>query len=161
MAVPITVKITDQQLAAASRYEQGSGLQGMRYGKLGEYCVIDFLRQQNISLQEDTTPMDRPDYYDIHSFHSLIDVKTATRPSVNAIHVTKSTFDRGRRFEFYIGVQLDVKRGKAHIYGYATKKDIEQAKVRKAGMRYAYYIPLKQLRPIQELVAYLKKSYRE
>jgi hypothetical protein len=161
MAVPITVKITDQQLDAASQYEQGSGLQGMRYGKLGEYCVIDYLRRQNISLREDTTPMDRPDYYDINSFHSLIDVKTATKPSVKAIHITKSTFDRGRRFEFYIGVQLDMKHGKAYIYGYATKKDIEHAKFRKAGMRYAYYILLKDMRPIQELVAYLKKSYRE
>ena len=164
MVEKISVKITEDQIAFAEKYEKVSGLKGMTLGKLGELCVISYLRSLGVHLDEDRTPMDRPDYYDIKSSHSLIDVKTAVNPRHKRIYITKSTFDRGRRFEFYIGVQLDMKNRVAVIYGYATKKDVQDAPSKKAGDREVYYIELDKLRPLKELVTYLKKtqdSWRE
>lgn len=158
MVEKITVKLTKEQIAFAEKYESVSGIKGMKLGKLGELCVISYLRSLSIHLDEDRTPMDKPDYYDIKSSHSLIDVKTAVNPKHKRIYITKSLFDKGRRFEFYIGVQLDIKKGIATIYGYATKKDVQDAPSKKAGDREVYYLELNKLRPLKELVTYLKKS---
>jgi hypothetical protein len=158
----ITVEITPEDKEYAKKYAS----QSTRFdhhtffiGKLGERCVIRYLRKQGVRLSDDRTEVDRADQYDIGTTSDIIDVKTTSKPHNNRLLVPKDSFDGGRKFSFYIAVKLDENLEKAKICGYATKRDIEDAAVMKLWEgKEAYWINYDNLRPFKELVEYLKES---
>jgi hypothetical protein len=84
-------------------------------------------------------------------------VKSCLAPK-KELRVTKSLFDRGRRFAFYIGVQISRDRKVARIFGFCSKKDVERAPVKKVGKRVCYVVPFGKLEPIEKLVRAFRKE---
>ena len=129
----------------------------MRTGKLAEYAVISYLRSQGVHLREDRTPMTQPDYFDLNLGSALVDVKSCLAPA-KELRVPRSHFDRGRRFAFYIGVQISRDRSIARIWGYCTKADLGSARARWINHRAVYTLPFSKLRPIGSLVAAYRRD---
>ena len=142
----------------ADRYAREVGYPSMRTGKLAEYAVIWFFRKNGVQVREDQTPTTQPDYLDINLGNTLVDVKSCLEPA-QEVRVTKKYFDMGRRFAFYIGVQVSKDRKKARIFGFCSLEDVKKARSRHVGNRVVYSIPFSQLQPIQKLVSSFRKDW--
>lgn len=151
----VEVAVQEDWIRRAQAYGERTGMQSMIVGKTGEYAVIDYLRQLGVQLREDQTPADRPDYFDILARGTLIEVKTTRKQEIK---IAKATFDRDqrRRFGMYIGVKLSLPQKKAWICGYATKDDVQQARVIAIAGKQYYSLRLKDLKPIQDVLPFLK-----
>lgn len=152
MTSPVEVAILQEWRERADRYAQATGFPSMRTGKLAEYAVIDFFRRAGVVVREDQTPTNRPDHFDLNIKGTLVDVKSCLAPS-KELRVTKHNFDRGRRFSFYIGIQVSRNRKKARIFGFCTKEEVKNAPSRRIGSREAYFVPFSSLQPIEKLVS--------
>lgn len=141
----------------AREYSEVAKMPSMKSGKLAEYAVIDYFKSQGIPLKEDQTPKDRPDYFDINLGSTLVDVKSCLEPA-KELRITKNLFDKGRRFAFYIGVQITRDYSLARIYGFCTKDDVTKARVRLVGKRECYVIKFHKLRPIELIVESFSKK---
>lgn len=154
---PVEVPIRAEWRVQADEYARTAGFPTMRTGKLAEYAVIFYLRSQGVQVREDRTPMTQPDYFDLNLGSTLVDVKSCLAPS-KELRVPRSHFDRGRRFAFYIGVQVSRSREVARIFGYCTKEDIRSAKARWVNHRAVYTLPFSRLRPISSLVSAYRRD---
>lgn len=158
---PIILDVHPEDVEYAEKYSSQSTRFDHRtffIGKLGERCVIRYLRERNVSLAEDWTEVNRPDYYDIATTADILDVKTTTG-KLDRLLVSRDSFYRGRRFSFYIAVRLTDDAKKAEIWGYATAKDMESANVMEGGGgRKLLWMPYSGLRPFSELAEYMEKS---
>jgi len=157
MSKPVEVKILPEWGEMAREYAKATGHESMKTGKLAEYAVVHYLRSRNVPLREDQTPKDRPDYFDINLGSTLVDVKSCLAPA-KELRVTKSNFDRGRRFQFYIGVQITRSRKKARIYGFCSKEEVGKAGTRRVGRRECYVVPFSGLEPIEKIVSSFAKK---
>lgn len=154
---PVVVPLLEPWRKRADAYAEKARFPSMKTGKLAEYAVIDYFRKNSVFVREDQTPVNRPDYFDINFGSALADVKSCLEPA-KELRVTKSLFDTGRRFAFYIGVQMSRDRQTAKIFGYCTKDDVSKAKFKKIGTRVAYVIPFSKLEPIEKLVNAFRKN---
>lgn len=147
----VTIPIREAWRKQADAYAKATGMRSMRTGKLAEYAVVHYLRSEGVTLREDQTPTNRADHFDINLGNTLVDVKSCLAPATE-LRVTKTQFDRGKRFAFYIGVQMARNRETATIYGFCDAEMVKTAKTKKQGSRDVYVVPFSQLRPIQDLV---------
>ncbi len=155
--MPVNVHINPEWRERARRCAKESGFPSMRTGKLAEFAVIHYLRKQGVPLREDQTPGNRPDYFDINLGSTLVDVKSCLEPA-EELRVTKDHFDRGRRFAFYIGVQISRDLEEARIFGFCSKDAVGEAGHRKVGKRECYVLPFLKLEPIQKLALAFRKD---
>jgi len=154
---PIEVNILPEWKEKADEYAKETGYSSMRTGKLAEYAVISYLRKEKVPLKEDQTAKNRPDYFDINLGSTLVDVKSCLEPA-KELRVTKEYFDRGRRFAFYIGVQITRDREKARIFGFCSKDVVSKAKSKRVGNRMVYLVPFSKLEPIEKLAKAFRKK---
>lgn len=157
MEQPIRIPITQNWRKDADQYAKAAGYPSMRTGKLAEYAVAWYFRKHHVPVREDQTPKNEPDYFDINLGNTLVDVKSCLAPA-KELRITKSLFDRGRRFAFYIGVQVARDRKQAKLFGFCKKVDVPRAKTKWVGNRKVYAIPFSQLEPIQKLVNAFQKE---
>ncbi|MDP2909045.1 MAG: DUF1822 family protein, partial [Nanoarchaeota archaeon] len=76
--------------------------------------------------------------------------------------ISKYSFDRGKKLDYYILVEIDKDWDTAEIIGYATKKDfLENSTVKDLKTRMVYAIPIKSLKPFEELLKIFKKPFFE
>jgi len=128
-------------------------------GKIGEEAVKAILRIEKIPHEIDITEIGQPDKFDIKVKNITIEVKTISADTrFRALVISKYSFDKGKQLDYYILVKIDKDWDTAEILGYATKKDFfEKSTVKDLKTRLVYAIPLKKLRPFEELLRILKK----
>ncbi|MFH1825137.1 MAG: hypothetical protein ABH873_07955 [Candidatus Firestonebacteria bacterium] len=125
-------------------------------GKIGEHCIIFFLRKEGINVIEDKTTAEEMDAYDLKVGDKTIDVKTCEgKSNYIRLFVVKDKFDTYKKHDFYIGIKLNEELTLATIHGFATKEDIEKAPIQNFGFKDNHWLYLKDLRPITELLKLL------
>jgi len=149
---PVLVPLKEEWKEKADQYAQEAGYPSMRTGKLAEYAVIWYLRSKHVPLKEDHTPPTRADYFDLNLGSTLVDVKSCLAPA-QELRVTRKWFDKGRRFAFYIGVQMTKNRKQARIFGFCSREAVARATVKQRGKREVYIVPFSMLEPIEKLVS--------
>ena len=151
------VTILPEWRKKAEEYAKAAGMPSMKTGKLAEYVVINYFRSKGVPVKEDQTHPTQPDFFDLNLGNTLVDVKSCLAPA-SELRVTKAQFDRGKRFHFYIGVQISRDREKARLFGFCTSKEIKSASTRKVGHRDCYILPFSKLRPIETLANSFSKE---
>lgn len=157
MDSPIEVPVEKEWREKAADYAKKAGFPSMRTGKLAEYVVLSYLRKEGLFPREDLTHPTQPDYFDLNLGNATIDVKSCLAPA-KELRITKHLFDRGRRFQYYIGVQITKDIKTAKIYGFCPLKAVKSAKTRKVGSRECYVIPFSKLESITKLVNAFRKD---
>lgn len=93
-------------------------------GKIGEEIVKAVLRMEKLPYEVDVTKPGEPDRFDIKVNSITLEVKTISADTrFRALVISKYSFDRGKRLDYYILVEIDKDWNIAEILGYATKKD--------------------------------------
>ncbi|MBI4181469.1 MAG: DUF1822 family protein [Candidatus Aenigmarchaeota archaeon] len=149
------VAVQEDWLARAAEEVKKQGRESLIVGKTGELAVLHWLQSQGIPAREDH-PVGRADYFDLLVRGTTIEIKTTTK---GEIKVPKDTFDRGRRFGFYIGVKLSLPQKRAWICGYAKKEDVRQGKVIRIEGKAYYALSLAALKPVEQLLPYLRGEW--
>ena len=128
-------------------------------GKIGEEVVKAALRMEKIPYEVDITEVGQPDRFDLKVKDITLEVKTISADTkFKALVISKYSFDKGKQLDYYILVRIDKDWNIAEVLGYATKKDfLEKSTVKDLKTRLVYTIPIKKLRPFEELLEILKK----
>lgn len=156
---PIFIAILPEWKKKADDYALAARMPSMKTGKIAEYAVVHYFRTNGVFVREDETPKNQPDYFDVNFGNALADVKSCLPPA-QELRITKYQYDRGRRFDFYIGVQVDAARTMALIFGYCKKDEVKKARSRWIGQRKVYIIPFSKLHPIGQLLKAFKREGR-
>lgn len=128
-------------------------------GKIGEEVVKAVLRMEKVPYEIDVTKIGQADRFDVKVKDVTLEVKTISADTkFRALVINKHSFDKGKHLDYYILVEIDKDWDVAEILGYATKKDIfEKARIKDLKTRFVYAIPIKELRPFEELLKILKE----
>ena len=131
----------------------------IRAGKLGEIAFAKYLISQGkeghgsedmFTIWEGQSNVDKQDFKTADG--RSIDIKSAHQPFHVRILVPVDQIEQQPK-DFYVGVFVRLNAGEAEIMGYATQKELLGSQVRDYGLGPAYAVFLKDLQPIDNLVA--------